>query len=76
MKKYLFCILLSFAGTLACQGQQLPFFTHHVLNPYIYNPGFAGFNQSAVFYLTHRQQWLGVEGAPAEYAPELSYPCR
>ncbi len=42
----------------------MPFFTHHVLNPYIYNPAFAGYDQSAVFYLTHRQQWLGVEGAP------------
>ncbi len=65
MKRYLLCVLVSFVGAITCQGQRLPFFTHHVLNPYIYNPAFAGFNQSAVFYLTHRQQWLGVEGAPA-----------
>ena len=64
MKKHLFCILVSLTGFITCQGQRLPFFTHHVLNPYIYNPAFAGYNQSAVFYLTHRQQWLGIEGAP------------
>lgn len=64
MKKHLFCILVSLTGFITCQGQRLPFFTHHVLNPYIYNPAFAGYNQSTVFYLTHRQQWLGIEGAP------------
>lgn len=64
MKKYLLGVLFVVVGSLTCVGQRLPFFTHHVLNPYIYNPAFAGYNQSAVFYLTHRQQWLGVEGAP------------
>ncbi len=64
MKKYLFCLVLACAATSSGWCQRLPFFTHHVLNPYIYNPAFAGYDQSAVFYLTHRQQWLGVEGAP------------
>ena len=65
MKKYLLCILISWVGYIPCWSQQLPFFTHHVLNPYIYNPAFAGYDQSAAFYLTHRQQWLGIEDAPA-----------
>lgn len=64
MKKYFLCILIICTATASGWGQRLPFFTHHVLNPYIYNPAFAGYDQSAVFYLTHRQQWLGVEGAP------------
>lgn len=64
MKKCLLCVLISLTGSLVCRGQRLPFFTHHVLNPYIYNPAFAGYEQSAVFYLTHRRQWMGVEGAP------------
>ncbi|MGB3780196.1 MAG: PorP/SprF family type IX secretion system membrane protein [Tunicatimonas sp.] len=64
MKKYLFCLALACSATSSGWCQRLPFFTHHVLNPYIYNPAFAGYDQSAVFYLTHRQQWLGVEGAP------------
>ena len=65
MRKYVLGILLSWAGSTSGWSQQLPFFTHHVLNPYIYNPAFAGYDQSATFYLTHRQQWLGIEGAPA-----------
>ena len=56
--------MLTCTATTSGWCQRLPFFTHHVLNPYIYNPAFAGYDQSAVFYLTHRQQWLGVEGAP------------
>ena len=64
MKKYLLCIVLACTATSGGWCQRLPFFAHHVLNPYIYNPAFAGYDQSAVFYLTHRQQWLGVEGAP------------
>ena len=65
MKKFLFCLVLTCSAVSDGWCQRLPFFTHHVLNPYIYNPAFAGYDQSAVFYLTHRQQWLGVEGAPA-----------
>ena len=65
MKKYFVGMLLVCVGSIPGWSQQLPFFTHHVLNPYIYNPAFAGYDQSATFYLTHRQQWLGVEGAPA-----------
>ncbi len=64
MKKYFLSILITCIAISSGWGQRLPFFTHHVLNPYIYNPAFAGYDQSAVFYLTHRQQWLGVEGAP------------
>ena len=65
MRKYVLGILLTWISSTTGWSQQLPFFTHHVLNPYIYNPAFAGYNQSATFYLTHRQQWLGIEGAPA-----------
>ncbi len=56
----LFLLTLSFSGI----GQRMPFFTHHVTNPYLYNPAFAGYDSHPVLYLTHRQQWLGVEGAP------------
>ncbi len=52
-----FCINIS-------QAQRLPFFNHYYDNPYLYNPAYAGHDKHSVFYLTHRQQWLGVEGAP------------
>lgn len=43
----------------------MPFFIHHVNNPYLYNPAFAGFDQHAILTLTHREQWIGIEGAPS-----------
>ena len=64
MKKFLLSFLF-FSLTLGVSfGQRLPYFTHHLINPYIYNPAFAGYDKMAAVYLTHRQQWLGVEGAP------------
>jgi len=56
----LFFLTLSFSGI----AQRMPFYTHHIINPYLYNPAFAGYDAHPVLYLTHRQQWLGVEGAP------------
>lgn len=43
----------------------MPFFIHHVNNPYLYNPAFAGYEKHAVIFLTHREQWIGIEGAPS-----------
>ena len=64
MKKFLLSFLF-FSVTLGVSfGQRLPYFTHHIINPYIYNPAFAGYDKMAAVYLTHRQQWLGIEGAP------------
>jgi len=50
--------------SLTVIGQRMPFFTHHVTKPYLYNPAFAGYDAHPVLYLTYRQQWLGIEGAP------------
>lgn len=37
---------------------------HFFLNPYIYNPAFAGKDGRANVSLNHRQQWRGIDGAP------------
>lgn len=52
-------------------AQRLPFFTHYFDNPYLYNPAYAGYDKHTVLYLTHRQQWMGVEGAPV--STQLSF---
>jgi type IX secretion system PorP/SprF family membrane protein len=59
------CLLFLLSFSLTVVGQNMPFFTHHVINPYLYNPAFAGYDAHPVLYLTHRQQWLGIEGAPS-----------
>jgi len=35
------------------------------MNPYIYNPAYAGVEGHAAFFLTYRQQWTNIESAPA-----------
>lgn len=71
MKRLL--LILTILGLNLCelQAQRMPFFTHYYDNPYLYNPAYAGYDKHSVFYLTHRQQWLGVEGAPV--STQLSF---
>lgn len=54
---FLFCVQSVF-------GQEIPLNSQIFLNPYYYNPAFAGFEDRPAFYLYRRQQWTGIEGAP------------
>ncbi|NJN27199.1 MAG: PorP/SprF family type IX secretion system membrane protein [Cyclobacteriaceae bacterium] len=45
-------------------AQELPLNSQIFMNPYYYNPAFAGFEDRPAFYLYRRQQWTGIEGAP------------
>lgn len=63
--KYAILIIQFLLLSLSLFGQRMPFFMHHVTTPYLYNPAFAGYDKHAVLYLTHREQWLGIEGAPS-----------
>lgn len=45
-------------------SQISPSFTQFFINPYHFNPSYAGIEGRPALYLTHRQQWMGIEGAP------------
>lgn len=45
-------------------AQELPFYSQIFVNPYYYNPAYAGFEDRPAFYVYRRQQWTGIEGAP------------
>jgi len=45
-------------------AQELPLNSQIFLNPYYYNPAFAGFEDRPAFYVYRRQQWTGITGAP------------
>jgi len=64
-------LFFQFTTLSTAHAQRLPFFTHYFDNPYLYNPAYAGYDKHTVFYLTHRQQWMGVEGAPV--STQLSF---
>lgn len=63
MKKVL-TIFLFLASVLPSWGQQIPVFSQHFLNPYLYNPAFAGIDGAFSAFLTYRNQWVGIEGSP------------
>jgi type IX secretion system PorP/SprF family membrane protein len=62
MKKILFLWLVCIQ--LSAYAQQLPLQSQFFLNPYAYNPSYVGSNGYTEVFMTHRRQWLGLEGAP------------
>lgn len=45
-------------------AQERPINSQIFLNPYYYNPAYAGFEDRPAFYVYRRQQWTGISGAP------------
>ncbi len=46
-------------------AQQQPHYTQYVMNQYILNPALTGIENYTDIKISHRQQWTGLEGAPA-----------
>ena len=55
-------------------GQQDPMLTQFSFNSLVFNPACAGTNEHLALSLTHRQQWLGVDGAPETQAFSIHGP--
>ena len=45
-------------------AQQDPQYSHYMFNNMAVNPGYAGSNEAICLAAVHRQQWVGIEGAP------------
>lgn len=56
----LILVLCSFPGF----AQQPIVFNQFYMNPYLYNPAYAGVEGHSVFYGLYQQQWSGINGAP------------
>ena len=57
-------------------AQQEPQFTHFMDNMLYYNPGYAGSREMLSLSGVHRQQWVGVEGAPMTQTFSIHSPLR
>ncbi|TDI65829.1 MAG: type IX secretion system membrane protein PorP/SprF [Bacteroidetes bacterium] len=58
-------ILIFWVGTICfANAQQTPIYSQFFLNPYVYNPAFAGQDGRSVAFLSYRKQWIGIDGAP------------
>jgi type IX secretion system PorP/SprF family membrane protein len=55
-------IIISVAFVMKAQQQSL--FTNINLNPYLYNPAYAGANAGQQYNADYRNQWTGFDGAP------------
>lgn len=64
MMRSLCLIFLLLTFCLRAAGQQLPFYTQYVLNPFITNPALAGIEDYWDLKLSYRSQWQGIAGAP------------
>jgi type IX secretion system PorP/SprF family membrane protein len=65
MRKYFFILLLGLnCYSFQTKGQEAPIYNLFFMNPYVYNPAYAGSEQRMAAYINHRRQWLGVQDAP------------
>lgn len=63
MKKIAF-ILFSFLVTGFVKAQSKPFYSQYILNNFILNPAVTGIENYTDIKLSHRNQWVGLKGAP------------
>ncbi len=45
-------------------AQQPQVYNQFFMNPYVYNPAYAGVEGHTVLFLMYRQQWTNIQGAP------------
>lgn len=55
-------VCAALANTL--QAQQVPQYSHHILNYFAINPAFAGSKKCLDLTMGYRQQWTGFDAAP------------
>lgn len=63
MKFYL-VILFTFISSILCFSQQDSQYTQYMYNTTLINPAYAGTREVLSAFILHRNQWMGLEGAP------------
>ena len=62
--KRLLMIFCSITVVFDIIAQQDPQYSQYMFNQMAVNPGYAGSQEAICFTAVHRQQWVGIEGAP------------
>ena len=63
MKKSAYLIFIIFINTF-CYSQQDSQYTQYMYNTTLVNPAYAGTRETVSVFLLHRNQWVGLDGAP------------
>src|ERR1044072_6153467 len=64
MKKIITLCFVILVACLYTQAQQKPHYTQYVLNQYILNPALTGIENYTDVKVSHRHQWVGIDGSP------------
>ncbi|HSU51146.1 MAG TPA: type IX secretion system membrane protein PorP/SprF [Segetibacter sp.] len=64
MRSKIFFTVLNCFLFVSSFAQQLPHYTQYVLNNFILNPAVAGIENYTDVKISHRHQWVGIDGAP------------
>lgn len=64
MKRKFIFTFFTYLVCVISNAQQLPHYTQYVLNSFIINPAVAGIENYTDVKLSHRHQWVGIDGAP------------
>ncbi|MDO8367599.1 MAG: type IX secretion system membrane protein PorP/SprF [Saprospiraceae bacterium] len=77
MRKFrLLLFLWGIIWSVAVLAQQVPMLTNYHFNSLVFNPAYAGSNEHLTLNLSHRQQWLGFDGAPVTQTVTAHSPLR
>ena len=63
MRKFLLTALL-FCGLQTLRAQEQQVYSQFFMNPYVYNPAYAGVEGHTAVFVMYRNQWAGIEGSP------------
>ncbi len=64
MKKKAIYIFIYLTSAVSLYAQQKPQYSQYILNPFLLNPAFAGIDNFVDIKMSHRHQWVGIDGAP------------
>ncbi|MGK7397733.1 MAG: PorP/SprF family type IX secretion system membrane protein [Candidatus Cyclobacteriaceae bacterium M3_2C_046] len=74
MKKYIILLFFNFLQLAPLIAQDKPIFSNFFMNPFAYNPAYAGDEYRPSLTLAYRQQWMGIEGAPVTTSASFHLP--
>jgi len=55
-------------------AQQIPANNQYLINKFALSPAYAGFNGNTETFITHRQNWVGIPGAPNKQIINVNFP--
>ncbi len=63
MNKSLLFVLFGLVQSQMVQAQQVPFYNHYFINPFVFNPAMAGASGDVNAFLVRNQRYTGFNGA-------------